>query len=163
MADPHQAVHEQAEGEHEDHPPVLDGAEPEQTLEEKLVHLDERLTKRINDLRKDSDANRKAVSASVGAFQNDIADLRTSTENNAAAVESLKGALDLATKDAKAAKKAADDVTARLAALHDQFTKDLALAQKQLAELHADYEHHTHDVEITLHGATQGPKKGGSE
>ena len=150
---PHQAVHDLAAEEHEDHPTVLDDTSG-QPLEEQIVQLDERLTKRINDLRKDSDTNRKAVSASVAAFQTDVADLKTAAENNAASVESLKGALNLASREAKAAKASSDEVAAQFALMREQLDQ----VQKLVSALRSEYDAHTHDLNITISGGTQPPK-----
>lgn len=146
--DAHEEVHTLAAREHVDHPEALaeEGAQGE-PVEEKVVKLDRRLTQRINDLRKDFDTTRKAMSKSVGDFQQAVADLKTATENNKASIESLGNSVDLATQHADGAKKSAD------AALNQA-----AQVDARLADLRHEYESHMHDVQIALHGQTTPPK-----
>lgn len=145
--DPHAQIHDLAAAEHPDHEPVLGAADGDDSIEDKLNKVDQRLTGRINDLRRDFDTSQRAVSKSVGAFKDDVDSLKTATGNNKASIDALAGAVSSAERQAKAAKKAADDSAAATAAL-----------QQAVTALTAAYQAHTHPVTITMSGQTEPPR-----
>lgn len=165
MSDAHEELHQLAAQDAHDDSEAIGGEEQSQTVEEKLVSLDQRLTQRINDLRHDFDTTRKAISKSVGDFQQQVADLKTEAENNKATIESLRGATELAEGNAKKAAHAADDAHQAAEAARaelDAFKTDtetrINRTQGSIADLRQSYEGHTHDVQLTLTGETQPPK-----
>mgnify|MGYP001436834438 CR=1 FL=1 len=163
MADAHDELHQLAAQPAHDDSEAVGADEQQDSTEEKLVKLDQRLTKRINDLRKDFDTTRKATSKSVADFQQKVTDLTTEAENNMASMESLRSAVELAesnaTKAAHAADRAhAESARAELAAFQKDTETRIARTQGSIAELRTSFEGHTHDVQITLTGETQPPK-----
>lgn len=168
MTDPHAEIHELAAQDAHDDGEAVGSDEQTATPEERLVNLDQRLTKRINDLRKDFDTTRKAVSKSVGDFQQQVTDLKTEAENNKALIESLRGAVELAESNAKKAGHTADE--AHQLATHNAETLKSTVAEfdrranqleDAITSFRTDYENHTHDVTITMQGETNPPKPHG--
>lgn len=145
--DPHAVLHGMASGEHEDHPEVLAGADAGESVEEQLAKLDKRLTQRINDLRKDFDSTRKAISKSVGEFQSQITDLKTGVENNKASIEAQDASITNAVKKADAAHQ-----------LAEQAMTKTTQVESELETLHAEYQVHTHPVLMQLSGETNPPR-----
>lgn len=165
MADAHDELHQLAAQEAHDDSEAVGADEQQESTEEKLVKLDQRLTQRINDLRRDFDTTRKATSKSVADFQQKVTDLTTAAENNKASIESLRSAVELAESNAKKAAHAADQAhkaaeaaRSELAAFQKDTETRINRTQGSIAELRTSFEGHTHDVQITLTGETQPPK-----
>lgn len=154
--DPHAELHELAAHQHEDHPEALGDSAGDESIEEKLAKLDQRLTARINDLRKDFDATKKAISKSVQTVADELGTLKTKVENNAASIEAQNNLIEVAEKKADTAHKAADEAAQKA----DTAAQKAATVEKGLSDLANAYRAHTHPVTFTFNGETQPPEGG---
>jgi methyl-accepting chemotaxis protein len=133
--DPHADLYALAAADHVDHEPVPIAGE--KSVDEKIADLNKALTKRINDLRRDFDTTRKAISSSVQSLAGDVATLKTLAENNKASIEAQDKVIEGVRTRADAAKKAADDAVAALGTLQDA-----------VDDLSARFAGHTHPVTV---------------
>lgn len=145
--DPHSDLHDIASVTSQPHQsvPVNEGDDWRAAVDA----LNKQLTKRINDLRTDTDTFETAVSKSVQALTADVHAAKTHIQNNADAIAAQDGLINEAKQAAAQAKTAADAAQ----------TASQAAAAK-IAQLEAVYAVHTHDLTATVHGATGGPKEG---
>src|SRR5690606_17390745 len=152
--DPHADLHEQDATGQEDHPPVVIGDDDD--WHTAIDKLNKTLTKRINDLCTDTDTFKKTVSTSVQALSNDLGTAKTAIQNNKESIEAQDGLIDEAKKAAAAAKTAADAAKAKA----DAVETNLSALTSDVRAFETRYAAHTHDVQITMHGETTGPKAG---
>jgi chromosome segregation ATPase len=166
-ANPHAELHELADTEQHEHPPVVIDDDDWHTA---LDTLNKTLTKRINDLRTDTDTFKKTVSASVQKMQGDLGTAQTHIQNNADAIQAQDLLIEEAKKKADAAKAAADQATT---AAHDAATAAAAAAEKaaeveanltslttEMRAFEAEYQLHSHDGSVSFDFQTGGPKAG---
>lgn len=127
-----------------------------ETPDEKIDRIAKELTGRINKLRSDNDAFKKAVSNSVKAVQDNLDTAKTDIQNNADAIKAQDELIGEAKKSAAEAKTAADAAVKKA----DAVRTDLTNLTTDVRAFESRYAVHTHDVEITMHGETNGPKEG---
>lgn len=153
--DPHARLHEMAAVPHEDHPAALGSDEAGDSPEEQIAKLDKRLTGRINDLRKDFDATKKAISDSVKKTADDVTALKTSVSNNTASIDAQDASIELAKKAADHAKQAADTAATKA----DEAGKKADQAAADLHTFQQEYAAHTHPI----NDHTGPPQQGGAQ
>lgn len=143
----HEEVHTLAARESDEHPEALADSAGDESVDEKIAKLDKRLTGRINDLRKDFDATKKAISNSVKTLSDNVDSLKTATENNKASIEAQDASIANADKKAERAQHSAEAAA-----------QAVTEVREALDSLTAAFRSHTHPVQLTVNGTTNPPQ-----
>ncbi|MBA8827924.1 chromosome segregation ATPase [Saccharopolyspora lacisalsi] len=97
-----------------EHPEVLANTGGDETPDEKIRHLDQEQTKRLNAQNVRLTNVENLVTEKTGALERELKSLKASVDNNAASIRSFTDSINAARQAAQQAKKATDQLSAHV-------------------------------------------------